>query len=186
MSTQGNEQNLSIRHAVTPHPTPPPPPHPPDKSFFFFFYCRNKCHTAVVKASLCSFESIFSVSWRRLPWAVASHHFLPLPPSLFASCHQSTEPAVFTELTKIMWHILTANEVFFFVLEGTDWHISTAELINRSSPALKWLSLQSNSDLEQKTFCFWALRISRSCLTIITHWMAVICESKLSVIFCES
>lgn len=81
---------------------------PPPPLTSLFFYCWNKCHTAVVKASLCSFESICSVSWR-LPWAFASHHFLPFPPSLFASCHQSTEPAVFTELTKIIWHILTAN-----------------------------------------------------------------------------
>lgn len=81
-----NEQNLTTRHAAA----------LPDS----LFYRRQQYHAAVVIASLCSFESISSVS-ARIPWAFASHLSLTIStiPNLFASCHQSSVPAVFTELS---------------------------------------------------------------------------------------
>ncbi len=84
MSTLGNEQNLSIRRAATPL----------DKSF----YPRKQYHATIVVTSLCSFESISSVSVEK-PWEFASHLSQPALPNVFASCHQSSAPAVFTNLS---------------------------------------------------------------------------------------
>lgn len=145
MSTLGNEQNLSIRHAAAP------------LTVFLSqeaISCSRR-HSNIIMFILkyfhCVIESTLGICLSPLSATSTSN--------LFASCHQPSVPAVFTELSNrydMFW-----LQIKFF---SSHWRPRTEKLaVLSSSAAIGLWPCDSHRRANWSCSCIWAFYIFMSC-----------------------
>lgn len=162
MSTLGNEQNLSIRRAAS----------PPWRSL----YRRKQYHAAVVIASLCSFESISSVS-AGIPWVLS-----PLFYHLYLTCLLVVISLVCPLCSPCSRMVMTCFDCKMKSLSSYWWALTdtfgSAVLISSNRPLLTWLSAAEQNLVYERSCTLLSLEINSES-KLMPHFFFYLCKCRL-------